>query len=173
MLNIPKRLGLAAHEWSSYCWCLSNDIPSINKALILHRADIKRLASYWATTYDWRATEAQLNRLPHFKTEILVDGFGGLDIHFLHQKSEVKGAIPLLFVHGWPGSWIEVTKMLPLLKGGHGKPAFHVVAPSLPNYWSRKALRLSTTLRHATSLCLPWDMTNTVHSLSQRLEVSF
>ena len=54
-------------------------------------------------------------------------------MHFIHQKSDVKGAIPLLFVHGWPGSVLEVTKMLPLLKGGDGKPAFHVVAPSLPS----------------------------------------
>ena len=57
-----------------------------------------------------------------------------IDMHFLHQKSDVKGAIPLCFVHGWPGSFLEVTKILPLLKGGDGKPAFHVVAPSMPNY---------------------------------------
>lgn len=105
------------------------------------RADIKRLHSYWSTTYDWRSTETKLNRLPHFKTHIPVDGFGELDIHFLHQKSEVKGAIPLLFVHGWPGSWMEVTKMLPLLKGVDGKPAFHVVAPSLPNYVFSESVR--------------------------------
>lgn len=75
-----------------------------------------------------------MNSLPQFETQITVDGFGPIDMHFLHQKSDVKGAIPLLFVHGWPGSFLEVTKMLPLLKGGDGKPAFHVVAPSLPNY---------------------------------------
>lgn len=63
-----------------------------------------------------------------------MEGFDPLNIHFLHQKNEVKAAIPLLFVHGWPGSFLEVTKILPLLKGGDGKPAFHVVAPSLPNY---------------------------------------
>jgi pimeloyl-ACP methyl ester carboxylesterase len=67
-------------------------------------------------------------------TKISVDGFDPVDMHFLHQKSDISGAIPLLFVHGWPGSFLEVTKMLPLLKGGDGKPAFHVVAPSLPNY---------------------------------------
>jgi pimeloyl-ACP methyl ester carboxylesterase len=75
-----------------------------------------------------------MNSFPQFETQVTVDGFGPIDMHFLHQKSEVKGAIPLLFVHGWPGSFLEVTKMLPLLKGGDGKPAFHVVAPSLPNY---------------------------------------
>jgi len=124
------------------------------QALTLKKADIKRLASYWATTYDWRATEAQLNRLPHFKTKVQVDGFGDLDIHFLHQKSEVKGAIPLLFVHGWPGSWIEVTKMLPLLKGGDGKPAFHVVAPSLPNYCFSEGVKKVNANRHSSALSI-------------------
>lgn len=63
-----------------------------------------------------------------------MDGFEPVNVHFLHQKSDVPGAIPLLFVHGWPGSFLEVTKILPLLKGGDGKPAFNIVAPSLPNY---------------------------------------
>ena len=62
-------------------------------------------------------------------------------MHFIHQKSDVEGAIPLLFCHGWPGSFLEVTKMLPLLKGGDGRPAFHVVAPSLPNYGFSGACR--------------------------------
>lgn len=52
----------------------------------------------------------------------------------MHQVSPVKGAIPLLFSHGWPGSFIEVKKLLPLLEGGDGRPAFHIVAPSLPNF---------------------------------------
>ncbi|KAG0650258.1 Epoxide Hydratase [Hyphodiscus hymeniophilus] len=96
--------------------------------------DIERLTEYWKTKFDWREREIGLNHLPNFMTQITADGFDSLDIHFLHQKSQVKGAIPLLFVHGWPGSFLEVTKMLPFLKGGNGKPAFHVVAPSLPNY---------------------------------------
>jgi pimeloyl-ACP methyl ester carboxylesterase len=98
------------------------------------RKDVQRLTEFWKTKFDWRYKEKELNSFPHFVTEIAIDGFDPLNIHFLHQKSEVKGAIPLLFVHGWPGSFMEVTKMLPLLKGGDGKPAFHVVAPSLPNY---------------------------------------
>lgn len=104
------------------------------RQLTLPSSETRRLLSHWTSTYSWRAQESQLNKLPHFKTQIPVDGFGDLDIHFLHQESEVKGAVPLLFVHGWPGSWMEVVKILPLLKGGEGRPAFHVVAPSLPNY---------------------------------------
>lgn len=55
-------------------------------------------------------------------------------MHFVWQKSDIKEGIPLLFVHGWPGSFIEVTKILSLLKGDRGGPAFHIVAPSLPNF---------------------------------------
>ncbi len=75
-----------------------------------------------------------MNSLPQYETQVTVDGFGPIDMHFVHQQSHVEGAVPLLFVHGWPGSWLEVSKILPMLKGGDGKPAFHVVAPSLPNY---------------------------------------
>lgn len=98
-------------------------------------ADVKRLATYWKDTYDWRKQEAKLNELPNFRTSINVEGFETLNIHFVHQKSTVDGAIPLLFCHGWPGSFLEVTKIFPLLNlGGRGVPAFHIVAPSLPNY---------------------------------------
>jgi pimeloyl-ACP methyl ester carboxylesterase len=99
-------------------------------------ADIKRLADHWANTFDWRKAEAKLNNaLPQFMTKVDVDDFGTHDIHFIHQQSSVKNAIPLLFVHGWPGSFIEVVKILPLLvEGGKDYPAFHVVAPSLVNF---------------------------------------
>lgn len=63
-------------------------------------ADIKRLVKYWQESYDWRKQEAEINKLPSYRTKIQVDGFETLDIHFVYQKSEVEGAIPLLFVHG-------------------------------------------------------------------------
>ena len=77
-----------------------------------------------------------MNKLPQFMTKVEVDGFGELDIHFLHQKSSSKNAIPLLFVHGWPGNFLEGSRILSLLKEGEGKgdPAFDIVVPSLPNY---------------------------------------
>lgn len=62
-------------------------------------ADVKRLAKYWRTGYDWRAEEAKLNQLPQFHTKIEVLG-KQLDIHFIHSRSPVEGAIPLLFCHG-------------------------------------------------------------------------
>ncbi|KAI9650350.1 hypothetical protein NHQ30_000363 [Ciborinia camelliae] len=93
---------------------------------------MKRLTKAWEA-WDWRAAEEKLNRFSQFTTGVQVDGFGELDVHFVWQKSEVKGAIPLLFVHGWPGSFMEVLHLLPLLQQ-EGGPAFHIVAPSLPNY---------------------------------------
>lgn len=63
-------------------------------------SDVKRLVDHWKNRFDWRASERKLNELPQFTTSITVDGFDPLDIHFVHQKSNVPGAIPLLFVHG-------------------------------------------------------------------------
>lgn len=63
-------------------------------------ADIKRLTQYWKEEFDWRKEESKINSLPNFRTAIEVDGFGSLDIHFVHQKSNVERAIPLLFSHG-------------------------------------------------------------------------
>ncbi|KAI9696417.1 MAG: hypothetical protein M1836_005695 [Candelina mexicana] len=98
-------------------------------------ADIKRLTNYWRDGFNWKQEERKLNELPQFQTKIQAEGFDPLSIHFLHQKSEVKGAIPLLFVHGWPGSFIEVTKVLSALtQSNSSSPSFHVVAPSLPNF---------------------------------------
>uniref|UniRef100_A0A8H7XQQ2 Epoxide hydrolase N-terminal domain-containing protein n=1 Tax=Psilocybe cubensis TaxID=181762 RepID=A0A8H7XQQ2_PSICU len=106
-------------------------------------SDIQRLLARWKSGYDWRRYEKQINsELPQFQTEIDVNGHGTLKIHFVHKKSEVEGAIPLLFVHGWPGSVVEVRKILPLLiKGGPDQPSFHVVALSLPGFGFSEAPR--------------------------------
>ncbi|KAI5200538.1 tartrate dehydrogenase [Aureobasidium subglaciale] len=97
--------------------------------------EVKKLLKYWQNTYDWRKHEAELNELPNYNTGIRVDGFNELQIHFVHQKSEVKNAVPLLFCHGWPGNFTEVAKVLPLLADTKdGAPAFNIVAPSLPNF---------------------------------------
>ncbi|KAM5343318.1 hypothetical protein ACJ41O_014284 [Fusarium nematophilum] len=97
-------------------------------------SDIKRLAAYWKDGFDWRAQEAKLNEIPQFTSNISVGGFGDIEVHFLHQKSSKPDSIPLLFCHGWPGSFLEVLKILPLLTEPENGPSFHVVAPSLPNF---------------------------------------
>ncbi|KAK8048395.1 hypothetical protein PG994_010125 [Apiospora phragmitis] len=100
--------------------------------------DVKRLTQHWEQTYDWSAVEQMLNSmLPQFTTPVQCDdGFEPLAIHFVHRPSPVKTAIPLLFIHGWPGHFLEVSKILGPLGAGDGveTPAFHVVAPSLPNF---------------------------------------
>ncbi|KAM0428503.1 hypothetical protein ACHAPT_006863 [Fusarium lateritium] len=96
--------------------------------------EVKRLAAYWRDGYDWRAQEAKLNEQPQFTSRVSVDGFNDIEIHFLHQKGSKPDSIPLLFCHGWPGSFLEVLKVLPLLTDPVDGPSFHVVAPSLPNF---------------------------------------
>jgi len=97
-------------------------------------ATVQRLASYWATDYDWRKVEARLKALPQFITEI-----DGLDIHFIHVRSKHKGALPLIVTHGWPGSVIEQLKIIdpltnPTAHGGSASDAFDLVIPSMPGY---------------------------------------
>ncbi|KAG6919621.1 hypothetical protein DXG01_003485 [Tephrocybe rancida] len=98
--------------------------------------DIQRLVNFWKNSYDWRKHEASINaELPQFTRDIPVDAFGPLNIHYVHMRSAVEDAIPLLFVHGWPGSFLEVRKILPLLVGAPPEhPSFHVVALSLPGF---------------------------------------
>ncbi|KAH9035746.1 alpha/beta-hydrolase [Lactarius pseudohatsudake] len=117
-------------------------------------ADIRRLANRWKDGYDWRTHERKLNALPMFTRTIAVEGFGELNVHYIHQKSTAKGAIPLLFVHGWPGCFLEVTKVLPLLTAvSVDHPSFHVVAPSLPGYaWSEGVLEKGFHAKHYAEL---------------------
>jgi epoxide hydrolase len=98
------------------------------------RACLQELCEYWAERYDWRATEARLNALPQFRTEL-----DGLGIHFVHVRSPHPGALPLVVTHGWPGSVAEYLKVIgpltdPTAHGGDPADAFHVVCPSLPGY---------------------------------------
>jgi pimeloyl-ACP methyl ester carboxylesterase len=97
-------------------------------------AMIQELARYWATEYDWRVCEAALNALPQFITEI-----DGLNIHFIHARSQHEDALPLIVNHGWPGSIIEQLKIIdrltdPTAHGGSAADAFDVVIPSMPGY---------------------------------------
>lgn len=86
--------------------------------------------NFWRKEYDWRAEEARLNEMPQFKAPINVDGFGILNIHFVHVVSQKPEPHPLLFLHGWPGSFAEVEKILPFLS----EAGYNVVSPSLPGY---------------------------------------
>ncbi|KAH7304708.1 Alpha/Beta hydrolase protein [Stachybotrys elegans] len=98
------------------------------------QSDLKRLVNYWRDGFDWRAQEAKINTLPQYTTTVEIDGFGPFEIHFVYEKSKQPNSIPLLFSHGWPGSFLEVEKILKPLTAPKSGPSFHVVAPSLPNF---------------------------------------
>jgi pimeloyl-ACP methyl ester carboxylesterase len=92
---------------------------------------VRELAEYWQNGYDWRAQEAKINRFDQFTTEI-----DGQQIYFIHQRSPRPDAIPLLLIHGWPGSIVEFLALIEPLtnpKDSHS-PAFHVIVPSLPGF---------------------------------------
>lgn len=97
-------------------------------------ARLEELLSYWETDYDWRNVEAELNALPQFVTNI-----DGVDIHFIHVKSPHPNAMPLVITHGWPGSVLELLKVIgpltdPTAYGGKAEDAFDLVIPSMPGY---------------------------------------
>jgi pimeloyl-ACP methyl ester carboxylesterase len=95
---------------------------------------LRQLARYWTGEYDWRRCESRLNALPQFITDI-----DGVDIHFIHVRSQHEEALPLIMTHGWPGSVIELLETVgpltdPTAHGGAAEDAFHLVLPSVPGY---------------------------------------
>lgn len=110
----------------------SSRYPSISKAELDHLVD------HWTDEYSWRAQENFYNdRLPQYRMPI-----HGTRIHFVHRQSMSVNAMPLLFIHGWPETFIAVSNMIDALcdpvrtppKGDEDSPAFHVVAPSIPGF---------------------------------------
>jgi pimeloyl-ACP methyl ester carboxylesterase len=97
-------------------------------------ATLKALADYWTSEYDFGRVAERLNALPQFTTEI-----DGVNVHFIHVRSEHEDALPLVMTHGWPGSVIELLESIgpltdPTSHGGEAEDAFHLVLPSLPGY---------------------------------------
>ncbi|HYS81503.1 MAG TPA: epoxide hydrolase [Anaeromyxobacteraceae bacterium] len=97
-------------------------------------AKLQALVRHWGTDYDWRKAETKLNALPQFMTTI-----DGLDVHFIHVRSRHKNALPVIITHGWPGSVLELIKVIgpltdPTAHGGRAEDAFDVVIPSVPGY---------------------------------------
>ena len=95
---------------------------------------VQELTETWRTTFDWRAREAQLNRLPQYRALV-----GGLRVHFIHLPGTGPAPLPLVLTHGWPGSFVEMERLIPLLAdpgrhGGDPADAFQVVVPSLPGF---------------------------------------
>jgi pimeloyl-ACP methyl ester carboxylesterase len=124
---VDLRRRVAATRWPS------NELVD-DRSQGVQLAMLQALARYWTTDYDWRQAEAKLNALPQFTTEI-----DGVDIHFIHVKSDHENALPLIMTHGWPGSVVELLECVgpltdPTAHGGGAEDAFHLVLPSLPGY---------------------------------------
>jgi pimeloyl-ACP methyl ester carboxylesterase len=98
------------------------------------RTYLQKLVDYWQSGFDWRVQEAALNKLPQFRATI-----NGQHIHFVHARAKPGRGFPLIITHGWPGSFAEMIKILPMLTdpqahGGDAEDAFDVIVPSLPGY---------------------------------------
>ena len=109
---------------------------------------------YWLNKYDWRAAEKHINSFPNYKMQI-----ENVDMHFVALFSEKKDAIPIILMHGWPGSFIEFLPMLKLIKEKYSAKdlPYHIVVPSLPGY----------TLSTVQSIGKEWTMPDTARVLNQ------
>ncbi|WP_182510712.1 epoxide hydrolase [Phyllobacterium sp. P30BS-XVII] len=119
-------------------------------------AKLKELVHYWGTDYDWRKVEKKLNALPMFVTEI-----DGLNIQFIHVRSKHSNALPVIITHGWPGSILELLKVIdpltnPTAHGGSADDAFDVVIPSMPGYGFSD--QPTETGWNADRIGLAWDV---------------
>ncbi|HEX6553472.1 MAG TPA: epoxide hydrolase [Ktedonobacteraceae bacterium] len=132
-INIPEEeLTDLRRRITATRWPEKETVPDPSQGVQL--ATMQKLVRYWGTDYDFRRVEARLNALPQFMTEI-----DGLDIHFIHVKSRHDNALPLIITHGWPGSVIEMLKVVgpltdPTAHGASAEDAFHLVIPSIPGY---------------------------------------
>jgi pimeloyl-ACP methyl ester carboxylesterase len=130
-IDIPQRdLDDLAERLAAARW--PNEVTGAGTSYGMPLGTVQRLAEHWRTGYDWRAHEARLNEIPQYTTTI-----DGQNIHFLHVRSTEPGAVPLLLLHGWPGSVLEFVNMIgPLTdpRAPGGGPPFDVVVPSLPGY---------------------------------------
>jgi pimeloyl-ACP methyl ester carboxylesterase len=88
---------------------------------------VKEIVGYWLNEFNWRRTENEINRFPNYLAEI-----NGIKIHFLHLKNEQKNSVPVIITHGWPGSFLEMMKLIPFLK--HSKIPFDLIIPSIPGF---------------------------------------
>jgi pimeloyl-ACP methyl ester carboxylesterase len=125
--NADLRQRIAATRWPS------RELVD-DRSQGVQRATMQELAHYWTSEYDWSALEARLNGLPQYTTDI-----DGVQIHFIHVRSQHRNALPLIMTHGWPGSVVELLGVIgpltdPTAHGGRAEDAFDLVLPSLPGY---------------------------------------
>ena len=112
-------------------WPVAQDLAG-ERGIAVER--VRELAGRWVSGWDWRTQEAALNAWPQVETTV-----DGTRVHALHVRSPEPGAVPLVLLHGWPGSVVEFLRVLgplsdPAAHGGDPADAVHLVVPSLPGY---------------------------------------
>ena len=129
---------------------IQESIPDANFEYGMHSNVLKKVVNHWLNNYDWRKEEKKLNQYPHFKTQI-----EGLDIHFMHVKPKStagKKVVPLMLVHGWPGSFVEFMGIIPHLTEGKDV-VFELIIPSIPGYgFSQAAQKRGLNLHHVARI---------------------
>ena len=95
---------------------------------------MKEISNYWIKNFNWRKHEAEINSFSNFITKV-----DNIDIHFIYEKGSGPNPMPLLLMHGWPGSIIEFLQIIKKLAhpekfGGNKDDAFDVIIPSLPGF---------------------------------------
>jgi pimeloyl-ACP methyl ester carboxylesterase len=121
LLDLRRRLSSTRwpKSWPTAPWSAGTD-----------ETELRRLAHYWATNFDWRAQEARLNDLPSNVAVI-----GGQRVHYLRFDSERPGAVPIIVSNGWPSTYFEMVEVARLLSRPDGDgPAFDVIVPSIPGF---------------------------------------
>jgi len=121
------RLRLARTRWP-------DEVPGSGWTYGFDRTYLQQLCEYWRDQFDWQAQIESLSRFHHFLYQA-----GDVDIHFLHERGRGAAPMPLLLTHGWPGSFLEFVKIIPMLTepaayGGDAADSFDVVVPSLPGF---------------------------------------
>lgn len=132
-IHVPEEAIVDLHRrLAATRWPARETVSDLSQGVPLSR--MQSLVRYWQKEYDWRKVEKRLNALPQFITQI-----DGLDIQFAHIRSRHADALPLIITHGWPGSIMEMLKVIgpltdPTAYGGRAEDAFHLVLPSMPGY---------------------------------------
>lgn len=133
---VPFKIDVPEHEIEDLHYRLKNTrwAPLINNADWQDGTDatyLKDLINYWHTKYNWKDREDRLNQLEHFTTDI-----DGIKIHYIYARGKGKNSIPLLLLHGWPSSFVQMLKIIPLLTESRddGTVCFDVVMASMPGY---------------------------------------
>lgn len=132
-VHIPEEILQDLHKRLAHTrW--PDEIPDSGWEYGTNLVYLKELVRYWQTQFDWRSQEKMMNQFSHFRADL--DGF---NIHFIHERGKGPDPLPIIITHGWPSSFLEMLKIIPILTdpeshGGRAEDSFDVVVPSLPGY---------------------------------------